>query len=280
MPQLLQSGMIVYLMKRICLSVILTLALAPVYAQDGEEGPVSGQGNQETSSAAAANNALSRLDVGIQTGIDQATIEATYTQVFAAHHQITMIAPLVDEGLDSSINMSAGDLVFGYSYAPGHALNANPWVPSDFGTGIGLLIPTGDPDKGTGLGSYVVAPRLGFIKKLGSNFVISPTIAYEYSFKEQAGGVEVCEWVLGASIIYVGPKTLWVQWVPSYIADTNLDVGAFEMTITIGKLFTRHFAMSLDFTRSPTFMPNSDGVTTDYSNSYMLSFHMPFAYPQ
>ncbi len=271
-------------MKCLCLLVILNLALVQAYAQDGEEGPVSDQVNQETSSAAVANNALSRLDVGIQyisqTGIDQATIEATYTQVFAAHHQIAIIAPLVDEGLDSSINMSAGDLMFGYSYTPGHTLNANPWVPSDFGTGIGLLIPTGDPNRGTGLGSYVVAPRLGFVKRLGSKFVISPTIAYEYSFKEQANGVEVREWVLGASIIYVGPKALWVQWVPSYIAATNLDVGAFETTITVGKLFTRHFAMSLDFTRSPTFVANSDRVTTDYANSWLLRFHMPFAYPR
>ena len=276
--------MIICLMKRLYLSVILTLALAQVYAQDGEEGPVSGQVNQATPSTAAANNALSRLDVVIQyisqTGIDQATIEATYTQVFATHHQIALTAPLVDEGLDSSINMSAGDLGFGYSYAPGHALNASPWVPSDVGTGFGLSIPTGDPDKGTGLGSYVVAPRLGFIKRLGSDFVISPTITYEHSFKEQADGVEVREWVLGVSIIYVGPRTLWVQWVPSYIADTNLDVGAFETTITVGKLFTRHFAMSLDFTRGPTFVATSDGVTTDYANSYMLSFHMPFAYPK
>ncbi len=271
-------------MNRSCLSIVLTLALAQGYAQDGEEGPVSGQVDQEAPTAAAANNSLSRLDVGIQyisqTGIDQATIEATYTQVFATHHQVAMTAPLVDEGLDSSINMSAGDLGFGYSYTPGHALNASPWVPSDVGIGIGLSIPTGDPGKGTGLGSYVVAPRLGFIRTLGSNFVISPTIAYKYSFKEQADGVRVRQWVLGASFIYVSPRTLWVQFVPAYVADTNLDVGAFETTFTMGKLFARHFAMSLDFTRAPTFVADSHGVTTDYANSYMLSFHMPFAYPQ
>jgi hypothetical protein len=276
--------MIICLMKHSCLSVILMLALAQVYAQDGEERPVGGQVNQETPTAATANNALSRLDIGIQyisqTGIDQATIEATYTQVFATHHQIAMTAPLVDEGLDSSINMSAGDLEFSYSYTPGHALNASPWVPSDVGIGIGLSIPTGDPGKDTGLGSYVVAPRLGFIRTLGSNFVISPTIAYEYSFKEHADGVEVREWVFGASIIYVGPTTLWVQFVPSYIADTNLDVGAIATTITVGKLFTRHFAMSLEFKRTPTFVADSDGVSTDYANSYMLSFHVPFSYPQ
>jgi len=271
-------------MKRTCLSVTLTLALTQGYAQDGENAPVSGQADQETPTAAAANNALSRLDVGIQyisqSGIDQATIEATYTQVFATHHQITMTAPLVDEGLDSSINMSAGDLKFGYSYTPGHALSASPWVPSDVGIGVGLSIPTGDPGKDTGLGSYVVAPRLGFIKTLGSNVVISPTLIYEHSFKEQSDGVKIREWVLGASFIYVSPRTLWVQWVPAYVADTHLDTGAIEMSLTIGKLFTRRFAMSLDFARAPTFVADSEGVTTDYANSYMLSFHMPFAYPQ
>ena len=88
-------------MKRLCLAVTLTLALTQGYAQDDEDEPVSGQVDQETPTAAAANNALSRLDVGIQyisqTGIDQATIEAVYTQVFATHHQITMTAPLADE---------------------------------------------------------------------------------------------------------------------------------------------------------------------------------------
>ena len=59
MLYLLHSGMITRLMKRLCISVILTLALAQVYAQDGEEGPVSDQADQETTSAAAANNALS-----------------------------------------------------------------------------------------------------------------------------------------------------------------------------------------------------------------------------
>ena len=144
-------------MKHSCLSVILILTLAQVYAQDVEEEPVSSKVDQATPTATAANNALSRLDVGFQytsqTGINQASIEAAYTQVFATHHQITMTAPLVDEGMDSSINMSAGDLKFGYSYTPGHALNASPWVPSDVGIGIGLSIPTGDPGKATGLGS-------------------------------------------------------------------------------------------------------------------------------
>jgi hypothetical protein len=260
------------------LFLLIQLGLAPGYAQDGDHV------NQKTPSAAAANDALSRLDFGIgyvsQVGVDQETIEAQFTQVLATHHQITMIAPLIDDGLDSSINMRAGDLQFGYSYTPGHTLSASPWVPSDVGIGIGLSIPTGDPSIGTGLGSYVLAPRLGFVKTFGSNFVISPTVKYQYSFKKQADGAKVRELVLAASIIYVGPKTFWVQWTPIYLYDTNLNDGAIGTTIVVGKLFARHFGMSLDFTRVPTFMTSPDGATTDHANSYMLMFHMPFGYQQ
>jgi hypothetical protein len=264
--------------------LLFLLALVPGYARGGEGGSDSDHVNQERPSAAAANDALGRFDFGIgyvsQDGVDQATINAQFTRVFATHHQVTMIVPLIDEDLDSSISMRAGDLQLGYSYTPGHALSANPWVPSDVGIGIGLSIPTGDPSDGTGFGSYVVAPRLGFIKTFESNLAISPTIKYLHSFEEQADGVEVREWVLAANIIYVGPRTFWVQWTPEYLYDTNLDDGAFGMTIIVGKLFTRHFGMSLDFMRVPTFVSNSGGATTEYANSYVLSFHVPFGYQQ
>lgn len=267
------------------LSLLLAqLTLAPGYAQDGEDGPDSSRGNQHSPSAAAANNATSRLDFGIeyisQHGVDQATIEAQFTQVFATHHQVTMIAPLIDEGVDSSINMRVGDLQFGYSYTPGHALSASPWVPSDVGIGIGLSIPTGDPNIGTGLGSYVLAPRLGFVKTFGSNLVITPTIKYQYSFKEQANGAKFRESVLAAGITYVSPGSFWVQWIPVYLYDINLDDGAFGSTIVVGNLITRHFGVSLEFTRVPTFITGSEGATTEYANSYMLSFHLPFGYQQ
>ena len=264
------------------LLLFIQFTITAAYAQDDEVGPESDQVNQETPSAAAANNALGRLDFSVdyvsQDGDDQTVIEAQFTQVFGTHHQLTMIAPLIDEGTNSSFNIHAGDLQFGYSYAPGHALTANPWVPSDVGIGFGLSVPTGDPDIGTGLGSYVLAPRLGFIKTFGSNFVISPTLKYQYSFREQADGIEVREWVLSAPMTYVGQGTYWIQWIPAYLYDAHLNDGAIANTIVFGKLFTRHFGMSLNLSRIPTLTVSQRGVTTDYANSYMVSFHVPYGY--
>jgi len=47
------------------LFLLAQLSLAPAYSQDGEDRSDSDRVNQETPSAAAANNALSRLDFGI-----------------------------------------------------------------------------------------------------------------------------------------------------------------------------------------------------------------------
>jgi len=264
------------------LFLFIQLTITAVYAQDDEVGSDSDYANQDIPSAAAANNALGRFDFSVdyvsQDGDDQTTIEAQFTQVFATHHQVTMIAPLIDEGTDSSFNIRAGDLQFGYSYTPGHALTANPWVPSDVGIGFGLSIPTGDPNIGTGLGSYVLAPRLGFIKTFGSNFVISPTLKYQYSFKEQADGIKVREWVLGAPMTYVGKGTFWIQWIPTYLYDAQLNDGAIGNSIVFGKVFRRHFGMSMSLSRLPTLTADQRGVTTDYANSYMVSFHVPYGY--
>ena len=264
------------------LFLLIQFVLVPGYSQADVVGSDSDRVDQETPSAAAANDALSRVDFGIvhvsQDGVNQAAIAAQFTRVFATQHQVTMITQLVDEGVDSSINMRTGDLQLGYSYTPGHALSANPWVPSDIGIGMGLSIPTGDPSIGTGLGSYVLMPRLGFVKTLGSNFAISPTLAYQYSFDEQADGTEVREWALAADIVYVSPKTFWIQWTPTYIYDTNLSDGAFGTVIVIGKLLTRHFGLSLEFVWAPTIVASSGSTTTNYSNSYVLNFHVPFHY--
>ena len=266
------------------LFLFIQLVALPAYAQDhdvtSDDEPVQGK----SPSAAAANEAQGRLDLSVefasQANDDQATIEAQLTQVFANHHQVTMIAPLTDEVGDGGLRMRAGDLRFGYSYTPGHKLSASPWVPSNVGMGIGLSVPTGDPDMGTGLGSYALSPRLGFVKMFGSNFAFLPSIQYQYSFNEQANGTRLREWALSAGMTYVGRGSLWVQWFPVYLYDTNLDEGAMENTIVFGKLFSRHFGMSLVMSRVPTIMAVLDGVTTDYSNSYMLRFHMPYGYGQ
>jgi hypothetical protein len=261
---------------------VALLAVTPAAGQEAPEASAPDTDPDDQLSAARADAAYSRFDTSVgyvdQSGPDQATLEMQFTRVFGGNHQVTAVLPLIDPDVDSSATLRGGDIKLGYSYTPAHALTANPWVPSDIGTGIGLSIPTGDVSDGTGTGSYIVAPRVGFVKTIGKGFAVSPNIQYLYSFDEGDDGIEFREWGFAAQLIYVGPRTIWVNWTPEYLYDTNVDDGDFGHTFIVGKLFTRHFALSFEYSRVPTFVPTASGSETEFTQSYLVNFHVPFGY--
>jgi hypothetical protein len=115
-------------------------------------------GGDSMLSAAGAQAATNRFDVGFShldlPLINQASVQGKFTRIIGSHHHVVIVAPLVDPDIDSgSSSLRAGDFEIGYSYTPNQKLSANPWVPSTAGSGIGLWIPTGDLDDGTGAGS-------------------------------------------------------------------------------------------------------------------------------
>ena len=234
--------------------------------------------------AVQAQGAINRVDISAsyieQAPADQAVVESKYTKIIGSHHQVTVIAALVDSDIDSGSGLRGGDLKFGYSFTPNQQLTANPWVPSDVGIGFGLSIPTGDLDDGTGTGGWLLAPRLGYVATIGSNFAIAPALEYIFSFAEETGAEETRLAALSVQILYVAPDAFWFQWTPEYAYNLELDAGAFGNVFRIGKLFAQHFALSIDYERLPVFSKTPGGSTTDYANVWTLGVHFPFNYGQ
>ena len=266
-------------------ALLLTCAHSLIgYAQTDDGKKENANDDGSVLSAAKAEGAVNRVDVAIsyieQAPADQAVVESKYTRIIGSHHQVTVVAALVDSDIDSGSGLRAGDLRFGYSFTPNQKLTANPWVPSDVGIGMGLSIPTGDLDDGTGTGSWRLAPRLGYVATIGSNFVIAPSLEYIFSFGEETGAKEIRAAGLSVQMLYVAPEAFWVQWTPGYVYDIELDDGAFGNVIRIGKLFSQHFALSIDYGRLPVFSKTPGGSTTDYANVWTLGVHFPFNYGQ
>lgn len=264
-------------------ALLLTCALSPNgYAQTDDGSNENANGDGSVLSAAQAQGAVNRVDVAVsdfdQAPADQTTLESRFTTIIASHHQISVIAALVDSDIDSGNDLSAGDIKMSYSYTPNQQLTANPWVPLDVGIGFGLSIPTGDLDDGTGTGSWLLAPRLGYVSTIGRNFAIAPALEYIFSFSEETGAEKIRLAALGVQILYVAPDAFWFQWTPEYAYNLELDAGAFANVFTIGKLFARHFAVSIDYGRVPVFAGVPGGSTTDYANVWTLGFHFPFNY--
>ncbi len=252
------------------------------YAQTDDGSNENASGGDSILSAGQAQGAIKRFDIGFThielPLINQASIEAKFTRIFASHHHVVVVAPLIDSDIDSGNGFRGGDLEIGYSFTPKQKLNANPWVPSNAGSGIGLWIPTGDLDDGTGTGSWRLAPRLGFVSKIGRNLVVVPALQYIFSFAEETGAEEIRLLGLAAQILYVGPRAFWIQWTPEYAYNFKVDDGAFSTVFRVGKLFTPHFAVSIDYARVPVFKLVGGGTTSDHANVWTLGLHFPFNY--
>ena len=241
--------------------------------------------DEHSLSALEAQGASRRFDTDLgfidSSDADELSWGFQYTSVIREKHQLTAALPLVDPDVAGRIALRSGDLALGYSYSFKQTISANPWVPSNIGTGIGLSLPTGDLDTGTGNGSYVLAPRLGYVATIGRSFALLPSLEYRRSFAAENGAQDIK--TLGATVplFYVNPHAFWINVSPIYLQDLSHHQGAFGLSVLVGKLLIKNLALSLAYARLPEFMPGAGGnIETIRHNSLTLGVHLPFSYPE
>jgi len=191
-----------------------------------------------------------RLDFGIQwfdaAEGDTFTGSLDYSWVPLDHHGFTATVPLVGADFGETEGSGIGDSRLQYSYVPSADLTAASWVPNTLGMGFGLIVPTGDPAKGTGVDRWIAIPTVGWVFGVTENFSILPTLQYIYSFNEDPGVDSISAANLQLGFLYVTKSELWVNYTPSLfrdfrpVDDTNLD-----HFLTVGKQFTRTLGASL-----------------------------------
>ena len=191
-----------------------------------------------------------RIDFGIQwfDGLegDVATGSLAYSWVPLPHHSFAAIVPLVGSNVSDTGGSGIGDTHLQYSWVPSATLTASAWVPNTLGMGFGIIIPTGDPAKGTGSDRWVVIPTLGWVFNLGERFSFLPTLQYLYSLSEGTRGEDLSAANLELGILYVAKSGFWINYTPSLFRDfepkddTNLD-----HFLTFGLQFTKLLGTSL-----------------------------------
>lgn len=255
------------------------MAAALIFASSGN----TKAGKSESLSALEAQGASRRFDTELgfidTRDADELSWRFQYTSVLRKKHQLTAVLPLVDPEVSGRLALRSGDLALGYSYAFKHNISANPWVPSNIGTGIGLSLPTGNFSDGTGSGSYVLSPRLGYVATIGRSFALLPTLQYRRSFATEEGAIDIKTITAAMPFFYVNPHAFWVNFSPLYLEDLSHRQGAFGVSVLVGKLFLKNLAVSLAYARLPDFaQETNDDSETIRHNSLTLGFHMPFSY--
>jgi hypothetical protein len=171
-----------------------------------------------------------------------------YTYNLAGTSNLSVAVPYLDPDLDTGGDSGIGDAMVSWSFVPYYSISANPWVPRTVGSGIAVLMPTGDVDKGRSLDTWVAYPFLGFVHPLTDRFFIAPRLGYIHSLGATVLGedLRLISAEIGAS--FVAFDGFWVSYFPRFIHDLQTHERAINHMFSVGKQFAGGFGISLDYT--------------------------------
>lgn len=209
------------------------------------------------------------LDVSLdrlgRTDQNVTTLSLAYTWAPGEHHSVNVTTSFLDpEGLgpaEENEGFLLSDTVLNYSWSGRTKVEARPWLPNRFGSGLGLVIPTGDAEKGAGGDMWVANPYLGLVKTVSEKLVILPTLSYTQSFAE--GDLAVPIQAIGAEIglLYELSSKWWLFYRPTIMREFELSETILINLLQVGRAVGKRHGVSLEY-----------GAVSDEVYSQMIGF--------
>jgi hypothetical protein len=239
--------------------------------------------DEESETSRQQRSPRHRIDFGVQ-WFDAAEGEVVtgslnYSWIPLAHHGFSANVLLVGSDLSGTEGSGIGDTRLQYSWVPSANLTAASWVPNTLGMGFGLIVPTGDPAKGTGADRWIAIPTVGWVFNVNKRFSILPTLQYLQSFNEASAADQLSAANLELGFLYVSKSEFWINYTPSLfrdfdpVDDTNLD-----HVLTIGKQFTRTVgsSLTLGLIERPPVQDTAAARNSDQFAQITLHFVLPW----
>lgn len=200
-----------------------------------------------------------------------------YTYNLGARSNISFALPYLDPDLDRGGDSGIGDLIASFSFVPSARISANPWVPRTVGSGIAVSAPTGKADEGRSLDTWVVFPFLGVVLPINEQFFFAPQVGYLHSIDRTASGGRLRIMTLETGLSYVSLTGFWVSYFPKFARDFETDEWSINHRIGLGKMFTRNFGISFDYTFVDRFNFGTDiSIEDGFDQLLELNVHFTF----
>ena len=268
--------------------VIFLLVAGPVQGQEGdlpaedtvEEVPGAEDPDEEEFDSEAITEidpgevaTRHRLDLGLdRIGLSNqsiTTLSLGYTWAPGVHSSLLITTNFLDpEGLTEDPEdqgLIFGDTIVTYSWAGKQTIFAKPWLPSRFGSGIGLVIPTGSPEKVAGLDMWVALPFLGLVKPVTEKLVLLPTFIYGQSFAEGDLAIPMQMVSLEVGLLYELSEKWWLFYRPTIGREFELSETIIFNLLQVGRTIGARHGISLEF-----------GTVSDEVYSLMVGFRENF----
>ena len=220
-----------------------------------------------------------RIDVsGIIFDSDSADTLAwvfAYTYDLAESINVSVTIDYLDIDFGSTGSRGFGDSLLSISWTPFTRISANPWVPRNVGTGMDLLIPTGDANEGRSLDTYVIGPYLGFVYPVSAHFTIAPNLSYYHSLDEDPFGLDIRTLSANVDLTYVCCSNFWISYTPELFRDTVTNDTGYNHSFVMGKMFSDHFGVSGGYDFLERARP-SGFLSGQFDDQLRISLHVTF----
>jgi len=178
--------------------------------------------------------------------VDSSFLLLSYTYSLKQTVNLSLTLPLIDPDVGTSgTNYEPGDLGIAISWVPFFEISANPWVPKSVGTGLFVLVPTGQAPRT--FDAWVINPFLGFVLPLSDHWFFLPQGAMYWGLDRTAFGTDVEVFSLSAGLTYVSDSGFWATVNAELARDFFFDETAVNWEATVGKMFSPRFGLSADF---------------------------------
>ena len=103
---------------------------------------------------------------------DSLNAQFAYSYSMTPRTNVSVAISYLDARLDKAGGSGIGDTNFVFSWAPTMPITVGPWVPRKVGSGIGVILPTGDASDFRSLDATVLMPFLGLVYPVTESFFI------------------------------------------------------------------------------------------------------------
>ena len=268
-------------MRQIVSSVLTVLLFGATFvsvawAEESSEEPL-----ELTKSDTSTADPHHRLDLGFENfgsgETDVTTFSLGYTWAPGLQHSLHVNANLLNSSLGSTEGDGVSDTLIQYSWAPTETVTAKPWLPRRFGTGLGVLVPTGDLEEDTGVGMWIATPFVGWPFVATKHLVLLPSLLYAHSFGHHEDAVPLRAAVVEFGLLYGFAQRWWVNFLPSLIYEFELDERTTAVFIQLGREIGSRHGVSVEYgVVDDEFSAISGGFGSDVNYRFAIRGHLGF----
>lgn len=150
-------------------------------------------------------------------------------------------------GFDENVvEFGLSDTLVNFQYDPTARITSSPWIPDTVGINASVIAPTGDADKGLGGDFWLGTIGAGWLVDTISHLWLVPAFEYESTFAEGDAAVPTHGAYVSCNINWVFPFGGWIGYSPSIGREFETDEWVEGHTLTLGKLWSSGFGVSLD----------------------------------